>query len=36
MGTNFHEWGRMREWERMGGGGAGGLFAGGVFGEIGD
>ncbi len=34
--TNGHEWGGTREWERMAGGGVGGLFAGGIFGEIGD
>ena len=31
MGTNFHEWGGMREWERIGGGGAGFVCEGGFW-----
>ena len=36
MGTNFHEWGGMREWEGWGKVARGVLFAEGDFGEIGD
>ena len=36
MGTNFHEWGGMREWERKGEVARGGLFAEGIWGEIDD